>query len=267
MNEVGIPKGVYNVVHGFGPDSAGEFLTGHPGVDGDHLHRRDAHRQVDHGGRRRRREAGPLEMGGKNAGLVFADADFDVAVAGSVRSCFANAGQVCLGTERVYVQRPIFDEFVAALAKRGRGELAYGWPDDDGDRHRPAGLAGAPGQGARPTTSWPRTRARGAHRRRRPDASARPDGGCLGAADDLDRAGPDARTDQRGDLRPVRAHRPVRHRGRGVGDGQRHRVRPGGDRLDPGRRPRTPGRAADGGRHRLGQQLVPARPAHRRSAA
>jgi aminomuconate-semialdehyde/2-hydroxymuconate-6-semialdehyde dehydrogenase len=56
-----------------------------------------------------------FELGGKNAGIVFADADFDKAVAGITRSAFENCGQVCLGTERVYVQRPIFERFVAAL--------------------------------------------------------------------------------------------------------------------------------------------------------
>jgi hypothetical protein len=49
---------------------------------------------------------------------VFADCDFDNAVATVTRSCFENAGQVCLGTERVYVERPIFDKFVAALKER-----------------------------------------------------------------------------------------------------------------------------------------------------
>jgi len=115
MNAVGIPPGVYNVVHGFGPDSAGEFLTRHPGVDG-----------VTFTGETRTGEAimaaaakgvrpVSFELGGKNAGIVFADADFDKAVAGITRSVFENCGQVCLGTERVYVQRPIFDKFVAAL--------------------------------------------------------------------------------------------------------------------------------------------------------
>ena len=50
-----------------------------------------------------------LELGGKNAGLVFADCDMDKAIEGTMRSAFANCGQVCLGTERVYVERSIFD--------------------------------------------------------------------------------------------------------------------------------------------------------------
>ncbi|MDM0117573.1 2-hydroxymuconic semialdehyde dehydrogenase [Variovorax sp. J22R133] len=115
MNAVGIPPGVYNVVHGFGPQSAGEFLTTHPGVDG-----------ITFTGETRTGEAimaaaakgvrpVSFELGGKNAGIVFADADFDKAVAGITRSAFENCGQVCLGTERVYVQRPIFERFVAAL--------------------------------------------------------------------------------------------------------------------------------------------------------
>jgi len=118
MNKVGIPKGVYNVVHGFGPNSAGEFLTKHPGVDG-----------ITFTGETRTGEAimaaaakgvrpVSFELGGKNAGIVFADADFDKAVAGIMRSSFENCGQVCLGTERVYVQRPIFEKFVAALKEK-----------------------------------------------------------------------------------------------------------------------------------------------------
>ena len=129
MNDVGVPAGVYNVVHGFGPDSAGEFLTTHPGVDG-----------ITFTGETRTGEAimraaasgvrpVSFELGGKNAGIVFADCDFDKAVAGIARSTFENSGQVCLGTERVYVQRPIFEKFVAALKQRAEG-FKLGDPND-----------------------------------------------------------------------------------------------------------------------------------------
>ena len=70
-----------------------------------------------------------FELGGKNAALVFADADFDAAVDGVTRSVFANCGQVCLCTERVYVERPIYERFVAALAARAR-DMRIGWPLD-----------------------------------------------------------------------------------------------------------------------------------------
>lgn len=130
MNEAGIPPGVYNVVHGFGPDSAGEFVTSHPGVDA-----------ITFTGETRTGEAimkaaakgarpVSLEMGGKNAAIVFADCDFDAAIEGTLRSAFVNSGQVCLGTERVYVERPIYERFVAALKQQIEG-WKIGVPEDD----------------------------------------------------------------------------------------------------------------------------------------
>jgi aminomuconate-semialdehyde/2-hydroxymuconate-6-semialdehyde dehydrogenase len=70
-----------------------------------------------------------LEMGGKNPGIIFADADLDVALEATLRSCFANCGQVCLGTERLYVERPLFETFVSALRKGAEG-LKLGVPGD-----------------------------------------------------------------------------------------------------------------------------------------
>lgn len=129
MNAVGIPKGVYNVVHGFGPDSAGEFLTRHPGVNaltftGETRTGAVIMKAAADGAR-----PVSLEMGGKNPAIVFADCDFDAAIEGTMRSCFANCGQVCLGTERVYVERPIFDKFVAALKDKTE-KLKLGVPED-----------------------------------------------------------------------------------------------------------------------------------------
>lgn len=129
MNEVGMPPGVYNVVHGFGPDSAGEFLTTHQGVNaitftGETRTGAAIMKAAADGAR-----PVSLEMGGKNPAIVFADCDFDKAIEGTMRSVFANCGQVCLGTERVYVERPIFERFVAAL-KSGAEALKLGRPED-----------------------------------------------------------------------------------------------------------------------------------------
>lgn len=120
MNTVGIPKGVFNVIHGHGPNAAGEFLTQHPGVDaitftgetrtGEAIMKAAAHGVRDVS----------FELGGKNPAIVFADADFDAAIEGTMRSVFANCGQVCLGTERVYVERPIYEKFVAELARQAK---------------------------------------------------------------------------------------------------------------------------------------------------
>ncbi|MEV7225394.1 2-hydroxymuconic semialdehyde dehydrogenase [Polymorphospora sp. NPDC051019] len=136
MAAAGVPDGVFNVVHGFGPGSAGEFLTRHPGVDAITFTGESAT-----GGAIMRAAADGVkavsfELGGKNAGLVFADADLDAAVEGSVRSSFTNGGQVCLCTERLYVERPVFDEFVSRLAKRA-DELTFGWPADEATVNMP----------------------------------------------------------------------------------------------------------------------------------
>ena len=115
MNTVGIPPGVYNVIHGFGPDSAGEFLTRHPDVDAITFTGETRTGEAIMAAAATGVRAVSFEMGGKNAGVVFADCDFDAAIDGIGRAVFANCGQVCLGTERVYVERPIFEKFSTEL--------------------------------------------------------------------------------------------------------------------------------------------------------
>jgi succinate-semialdehyde dehydrogenase/glutarate-semialdehyde dehydrogenase len=66
-----------------------------------------------------------LELGGKNPMLVLDDANLAAAVDGAVRGCFANAGQLCISIERLFVQARIFDRFVGAFAARSR-ELKLG---------------------------------------------------------------------------------------------------------------------------------------------
>ncbi len=130
FNDAGVPKGVYNVVHGYGPDAAGEALTKHPDVaaitftgetrTGSAIMKACAPHIKDIS----------FELGGKNPAIIFADADLDAAIAGTARSTFSNTGQVCLCSERVYVERPVFDEFVDALAARAKN-LNVGDPFDD----------------------------------------------------------------------------------------------------------------------------------------
>ena len=130
MNECGVPPGVYNVIHGFGPDSAGEFLTTHKDVDAITFTGETSTGEVI----MRAASVGlrnvSMELGGKNPALIFADCDMDKAIEGTMRSAFVNCGQVCLGTERVYVERPIFEEFVARL-KTGVAGLKLGRPEDE----------------------------------------------------------------------------------------------------------------------------------------
>ena len=129
MHDAGIPNGVYNVVHGLGSGSAGEFLTRHPDVNaitftGESRTGAEIMKTVAC-------SVKPVsfELGGKNAAIVFADCEFDEAINGLSDAIFLNTGQVCLCAERVYVERGIFDRFVAAL-KRKAESLHPGWPMD-----------------------------------------------------------------------------------------------------------------------------------------
>jgi aminomuconate-semialdehyde/2-hydroxymuconate-6-semialdehyde dehydrogenase len=131
MHEVGVPAGVFSVLHGFGPDSAGEFLTSHDEVDAVTFTGESGT------GSRIMQAVAPtvkpisFELGGKNAAVVFADSNLEEAIAGVARSTFTNCGQVCLCTERVYVERAIYDDFVAGLSKEAES-LSIGRPYDDG---------------------------------------------------------------------------------------------------------------------------------------
>lgn len=129
MKEAGIPDGAFNVVHGFGPDSAGEFITTHNGIDAvTFTGETDTGRAIMRAAASNVK-ALSFELGGKNPSIVFADADFDQAMDGTVRSVFANCGQVCLCSERVYVERPIYDRFVETLKEKAE-EMVLGRPED-----------------------------------------------------------------------------------------------------------------------------------------
>ncbi|MGA9389581.1 MAG: 2-hydroxymuconic semialdehyde dehydrogenase [Candidatus Sulfotelmatobacter sp.] len=129
MQEAEIPQGVYNVVHGFGPASAGEFLTLHPDVDA------VTFTGESKTGAAIMKAVAPavkpisFELGGKNAAIVFADCDLEEAVSGLTDAVFLNTGQVCLCAERIYVERSIFDAFVEALKQKAE-HLHSGWPKD-----------------------------------------------------------------------------------------------------------------------------------------
>ena len=130
MRDAGVPDGVYNVVHGFGPGSAGEFLTSHPGVDAITFTGETATGTAIMKAAAVGVRAVSFELGGKNPGIVFADCDLERAVNESARAVFMNAGQVCLGTERIYVERPIFDRFVEGLKAKAEA-LVPGRPENE----------------------------------------------------------------------------------------------------------------------------------------
>lgn len=110
--EAGLPEGVLNVVQGFGPDAAGERLTAHPGVDLISFTGETTTGQAIMANAAPTLKKLSFEMGGKSANIVFADADPDRALQGSIDAIYKNQGEVCLAGSRLLVQRAIYDDFV-----------------------------------------------------------------------------------------------------------------------------------------------------------
>lgn len=127
--KAGLPKGVLNIVHGSGP-SAGQAIVEHPNIKaisftggtktGEHI----------------ARTAGPmfkklsLELGGKNPNLIFADCNYDKMLKETVRSSFANQGQICLCGSRIYVEKSIYDKFKIDFVAKVK-QLKIGNPFDE----------------------------------------------------------------------------------------------------------------------------------------
>jgi aminomuconate-semialdehyde/2-hydroxymuconate-6-semialdehyde dehydrogenase len=127
MKEAGIPDGIYNVVHGFGPGSAGEYLTRHEEVSAVTFTGESATGAAIMKTVAASVKSVSFELGGKNAAIIFADCDFEPTVNGLSDAVFLNTGQVCLCAERVYVERAIFEKFVDALKSKAEG-LKMGSP-------------------------------------------------------------------------------------------------------------------------------------------
>ena len=118
IEEAGFPPGVFNVLHGLGPE-VGEAMVTHPDI---------AAVSFTGGTQTGARIAGhvapkfkkmSLELGGKNPAIVFADADFDEALKTTLRSSFANQGQICLCGSRILVERTIYDKFRGRPCRQG----------------------------------------------------------------------------------------------------------------------------------------------------
>jgi len=124
--EAGLPNGVLNVVHGTGPN-VGAAITAHPKIG------TISFTGGTVTGRKVAQACAPLfkkvslELGGKNPNIIFADADLDAAIAGSVRSSFANQGQICLCGSRVFVERSAYKDFVERFIDKA-SQLKMGDP-------------------------------------------------------------------------------------------------------------------------------------------
>ena len=129
MSKVGVPAGAYNVVQGKG-SITGNLITAHKDIDAITFTGETKTGEMIMDACSKGVRDVSLELGGKNPAVIFADCDIDKAISETARSVFANSGQVCLGTERVYVERSIFDEFVSKLKDAG-SKLKVGVQDDE----------------------------------------------------------------------------------------------------------------------------------------
>lgn len=133
--EAGLPEGVLNVIPGSG-STAGHSLVRHP------LVRKISFTGSTGVGTRVMQAAAEditrvsLELGGKSASIVFADADLDTCVESSVSAVYDNAGQDCCARSRVLVERSIHDEFVRRFAQRAE-QLRLGRTDDEATEFGP----------------------------------------------------------------------------------------------------------------------------------
>ena len=127
--DAGLPNGVLNVVHGAGPN-VGAAITAHPKIN------TISFTGGTVTGKKVAEACAPLfkkvslELGGKNPNIIFADADLDAAITGSVRSSFANQGQICLCGSRVFVERSAYKDFIDRFIDKA-SKLKIGDPLDE----------------------------------------------------------------------------------------------------------------------------------------
>jgi aminomuconate-semialdehyde/2-hydroxymuconate-6-semialdehyde dehydrogenase len=132
VKEAGFPDGVFNILHGLGAE-VGDALVRHKGIaavsftggtaTGAHIASVTAPKF----------KKLSLELGGKNAAIVFDDCDFDEAVSTTVRSSFSNQGQICLCGSRILVEKSIYSQFRDALVAKAT-RIKVGDPSDPSTR-------------------------------------------------------------------------------------------------------------------------------------
>lgn len=128
-NEAGLPKGVLNIVHGLGT-STGQAIVAHPDIKAISFTGGTAT------GAHIAKTAAPmfkklsLELGGKNPNIIFADCDYEDMLETTVRSSFANQGQICLCGSRIFVEDSIFKKFKTDFVGKVK-QLKVGHPSNN----------------------------------------------------------------------------------------------------------------------------------------
>lgn len=123
--EAGLPKGVLNLVHGLGP-KVGDAITRHPNIKAVSFTGGTKTGEIIAGIAAPMFKKLSLELGGKNPNIIFADCDFDKALSTTMRSSFANQGQICLCGSRIFIERPIYEKFKEAfVAKTAKTKVSF----------------------------------------------------------------------------------------------------------------------------------------------
>ena len=127
-DQAGLPAGVFNVVQGFGGNSAGAFLTQHPDVKLISFTGETTTGQTISRAAANTLARVSYELGGKGSNIIFDDVDMERAIKVSLRSSFYNQGEVCLAGSRILVQRGIYNEFVERFAEATTAHCRPGDP-------------------------------------------------------------------------------------------------------------------------------------------
>ena len=128
LNEAGLPKGVLNIVHGLGTTS-GQAIIKHPDIKAISFTGGTAT------GTHIAKVAAPmfkklsLELGGKNPNIIFADCDYEDMLETTLRSSFANQGQICLCGSRIFVEASIYEKFKTDFVEKVK-QLKVGHPSE-----------------------------------------------------------------------------------------------------------------------------------------
>jgi len=129
IRDAGMPDGVVNLVHGFGPDSAGSALVEHPDVNAISFTGETVTGKIIMASAAKTLKRLSFELGGKNPNIIFADADLDEVIETTMKSSFVNQGEVCLCGSRIYVERPAYDKFMEKFVAKTK-EMTVGDPFD-----------------------------------------------------------------------------------------------------------------------------------------
>ncbi|XP_040567612.1 2-aminomuconic semialdehyde dehydrogenase [Lepeophtheirus salmonis] len=128
FDEIGLPRGVVNLICGLG-GKTGEALIKHPTINAISFTGSSKTGSKIAGIAAPLMKKLSLELGGKNPGIIFEDADIDKAINTFIRACFMNQGEVCLCIERLFVQESIFEEFKDKFVAKTK-KLKVGDPND-----------------------------------------------------------------------------------------------------------------------------------------